>query len=106
MNTHPTKLSMADDGRLEIEWSDGQVRLYAVRELRDRCPCATCREERTAPPKDEPGQLPIIDPSEAGPLRIVQMDPVGNYAYSIHFSDGHQSGIYPLELLRELGDEL
>jgi DUF971 family protein len=29
---------------------------------------------------------------------------VGNYAYAISFSDGHSSGIYSLELLRQLGD--
>jgi len=31
------------------------------------------------------------------------MDPVGNYAYRILFSDGHDTGIFTLELLRELG---
>jgi DUF971 family protein len=31
------------------------------------------------------------------------MQPTGRYAYSIHFSDGHDTGIYTLELLRELG---
>jgi len=31
------------------------------------------------------------------------MKPVGNYAYSIAFSDGHDTGIYTLELLRQLG---
>jgi DUF971 family protein len=33
------------------------------------------------------------------------MNPVGNYAYSIHFSDGHNTGIYTLESLRNLGQE-
>lgn len=37
------------------------------------------------------------------PLRIAAMKPVGNYAYSIDFSDGHDTGIYTLETLRELG---
>jgi DUF971 family protein len=31
------------------------------------------------------------------------MTPVGNYAYKILFSDGHDTGIYTLDLLRELG---
>ena len=31
------------------------------------------------------------------------MKPVGHYAYSIDFSDGHDTGIYTLESLRELG---
>jgi DUF971 family protein len=32
------------------------------------------------------------------------MKPVGNYAYTIAFSDGHDTGIYTFELLRELGE--
>jgi DUF971 family protein len=37
------------------------------------------------------------------PLSISGMQPVGQYAYKIVFSDGHDSGIYTLEYLRELG---
>jgi DUF971 family protein len=31
------------------------------------------------------------------------MTPVGNYAYGIAFSDGHDTGIYTVDYLRELG---
>jgi DUF971 family protein len=31
------------------------------------------------------------------------MKPIGNYAYAIQFSDGHDTGIYTFELLRRLG---
>jgi len=41
--------------------------------------------------------------SEARPLAITTMEPVGHYAYSIEFSDGHNTGIYTLELLCQLG---
>jgi DUF971 family protein len=34
------------------------------------------------------------------------MQPVGHYAYSIVFSDGHSTGIYTFELLRMLGSEV
>jgi DUF971 family protein len=33
------------------------------------------------------------------------MKPIGNYAYGIEFSDGHDTGIYTFEYLRELGEE-
>jgi DUF971 family protein len=105
MDAQPTKLELTDDGRLRIAWSDGQVRQYAIRQLRDSCPCATCREQRGAPPLPS-GQLNVISLAEAQPLRISGMKPVGNYAYGIDFSDGHNTGIYTLELLRELGDEV
>lgn len=102
MFANPTKLELADPNRLRITWSDGQVRDYALRELRDKCPCATCREERNAPPAS-PLSLNIITDAQIQPLRITAMKPVGNYAYSIDFSDGHNTGIYTLESLRELG---
>jgi DUF971 family protein len=102
MDVQPTKLELAAPDRLRITWSDGQVREYTVRELRDKCPCATCREKRTASPPS-PLQLPVLSAAEVQPLRIAGMSPVGNYAYSIDFSDGHNTGIYTLESLREMG---
>jgi DUF971 family protein len=32
------------------------------------------------------------------------MKPVGNYAYTIAFSDGHDTGIYSFDRLLELGE--
>lgn len=104
MPHHPTKLELTPDQLLSITWSDGQVREYTARELRDNCPCATCREKRKAPPPP-PTQLPIVSEAETQPLRITAMQPVGSYAYSIHFSDGHNTGIYTLESLRQMGQE-
>jgi DUF971 family protein len=102
MNVIPTRLELADGTRLRITWSDNQVREYAFRELRDACPCATCREKRKSPPAST--LFPILTEAETRPLRITGMKPVGNYAYSIEFSDGHNTGIYTLESLREMGD--
>jgi DUF971 family protein len=98
----PLKLELVRADALRIAWSDGQVREYPVRELRDKCPCATCRELRNAPPPS-PLMLPVLSAAEAQPLRIVAMHPTGRYAYSIHFSDGHDTGIFTLESLREMG---
>ena len=102
MNVRPTKLQLVADNQLQISWGDGQRRRYQFRELRDHCPCATCREKRSQP---RPATLlPVLTEAEAQPLRILGMRPVGNYAYSIQFSDGHDTGIYSLDLLRELGE--
>jgi DUF971 family protein len=102
VSIHPTGLRSIDPDTLEIAWSDRAVRRYTVRELRRDCPCASCREQRTAPPPPA-ASLTVLSPAELQPLRITKMEPVGRYAYSIHFSDGHDTGIYTLELLRELG---
>jgi DUF971 family protein len=101
----PTKIARLEDpaaapGSIEILWSDGVRGVYPPRLLRDACPCATCREQRTAPAR--PPLLQVLRPEEIVPLAISGMRPVGQYAYSIEFSDGHSSGIYTLEYLREL----
>jgi DUF971 family protein len=102
MDAVPTELSLTPDNRLRIVWSDGQRRLYKFRALRAACPCATCREKESAP--KDPMMLPVLGAGELQPLKVLGMTPVGNYAYSIGFSDGHNSGIYTLELLKELGE--
>ncbi len=95
MKVRPTKLMRAGEDLLGIEWSDGERRSYSAAELRTACPCAGCVAERSpAAPEGE---------SAAGRVRVVEMSPVGNYAYRIVFSDGHSTGLYTFELLRRLG---
>lgn len=103
MTPVPVSLSLTDDNRLLIEWSDGARRKYSFRALREACPCATCREKQSAP--KDPLVLPTLSAGQLQPLKVTGMTPVGNYAYSIAFSDGHNTGIYPMTLLRELGEE-
>jgi DUF971 family protein len=99
MSAIPTSLGLKDGTILVMEWSDGQRRTYTAKELRDRCPCASCRDKRSQPSS----LLPVLTPQETRPLTIVDMQPVGNYAYGIMFSDGHSTGIFTLESLREMG---
>lgn len=103
MEPRPHRLELRGN-RLRIEWNDGQKREITLADLRAACPCATCREKRAAPPAPTPGLLPVLSLAEARPLAIAGMKPVGNYAYGIAFSDGHDTGIYTLELLRSLGE--
>lgn len=102
--TYPTALERDDQSRLLITWNDGERRRYNVRTLRDNCPCATCREKRGQPA--DPMALPTLSPALAQPLTIAGMQPLGNYAYSIAFSDGHDTGIFAFDLLRQLGEAL
>lgn len=107
MSVQPTKLELVDRRTLLIQWSDGRVLRYSVRKLRDECPCATCREKRTQEPASEKPSLslPVLSQAEAAPLEIRAMQPVGNYAYGITFSDGHSTGIYSFATLQALGQE-
>jgi DUF971 family protein len=100
-DVRPTSLKREGDG-LKVEWSDGVVTTVSWRTLRASCPCASCIDER-AKPVDP---FRILKPEEvaAGAPAPVGMVPVGHYAYQIKWNDGHDTGIYPLTLLRELGE--
>lgn len=106
MEFYPTELKRLEGRRLLIVWSDGHRRTYTYAELRENCPCATCRETH-GPPEPHPAELlPVISASEAQPIDITAMAPVGSYAYKISFNDGHDSGIYTFQWLRHLGTEV
>jgi DUF971 family protein len=94
----PVALSKEGNDRLLIQWRDGHRSIYSWAHLRENCPCAGCREERLQPADP----FRILKPSELVPLAAVSMTPIGHYAYKIMWSDGHDTGIYTLESLREL----
>ncbi len=101
MEIRPTKLAIEDETLLVIDWNDQRQQKISVRDLRKSCPCATCNEEREKPPEPQnPNMLTVLSPGEAKPLRIESMRPVGNYGYSVVFTDGHRNGIFTFELLR------
>jgi DUF971 family protein len=95
----PTKIKLAaGDNTLSIQWSDGHVSAYPYRYLRGKCPCATC-DETGAPPEQAVGGLPIFGQK---PLRPERAELVGRYALQIFWSDGHSTGIYAFDHLRNL----
>jgi DUF971 family protein len=96
----PLALKREGDG-LAVDWSDG-VRTFATwKELRAACPCATCLENKEKPANP----LRVLSPKEleAGPPAPVKMAARGYYAYQIVWNDGHDTGIYSLDLLRQIG---
>lgn len=89
---------------VDIAWKDGHHSHYSFQWLRDACPCAMCDEERSQsgrkigePPKPKPGELPIFK----GAAKPSEVTPVGKYAISFKWSDGHQHGIYSWDFLRK-----
>ena len=100
----PIHLERTTDRQLKIEWDDGFQQSIPFRVLRDGCPCATCMQARLNPPESPKGSLPVLTAEQAQPVEINQMQPVGNYAYNIRFSDGHTTGIFTFDQLRSIGD--
>ncbi len=106
MDAAPTSIQRESASVIVIGWSDGSELRYSASNLRKRCPCATCREKHSGTQSSpKPLTLPVLSLAEAQPIAITGMRPVGNYAYNIAFSDGHDSGIFTFDFLRELGQE-
>ena len=90
---------LEEEGKLKIAWTDGSASLLPFDFLRNHCPCALCVDEWTGERKS----LILLLPSNFRPMSI---EPVGNYAVQMAWSDGHNSGIYSFKYLRELEGEL
>ncbi len=68
-------------------WEDERQDVWSARALRQRCTCAHCVSEATGERLLDPDSIPAD-------LTVSHMELVGNYGVSIHFSDGHTTGIY------------
>jgi ATP-binding protein involved in chromosome partitioning len=90
---------LEEDGKLKILWADGSASVFPFDFLRNHCPCALCVDEWSGERKS----LILLLPSNFRPMNI---QPVGNYAVQIAWSDGHNSGIYSFKYFRELEEEL
>ncbi|MHB8418157.1 MAG: DUF971 domain-containing protein [Myxococcales bacterium] len=91
----PSSIEQAASG-LVVSWDDSVRTELSFRELRLSCPCAGCVEEWSGKRTVDPAAIP----EGIHPLSI---EPVGNYALSITWSDGHSTGIYSWSTLRALG---
>jgi DUF971 family protein len=103
MSVTPVSIKRIDND-IVIGWSDDSSRKYSPALLRRACPCALCKEKKSEEVViTKPLALPVISMAETKPLQVTSMQPVGNYAYNIHFSDGHNSGIYDFQYLFDMG---
>ena len=92
----PLEIGPTEDGSaLRILWEDHHETMFSTRELRLRCPCARCVDEFT-------GEKIISEAAIQEGVYPTSIDYVGNYAIQFNWSDGHNTGIYSFDLLREM----
>ena len=78
---------------LRLTWEDGHQADFPFEYLRGWCPCAMCQGHSSMKMAFHP---------PAGAVEPTAIVPVGNYAIAITWSDGHSTGIYRFEFLREI----
>ena len=63
--------------------------------LRRECPCAQCVNEWS-------GERTLKPESIADDIEIADLTTIGRYALNFRWSDGHETGIYSFQYLRDL----
>ena len=93
----PREISQESATRLRITWADDKVCEYEAARLRRACPCAQCVNEWT-------GERTLRPESISDEMEINDVSVVGRYALNFRWSDGHETGIYSFQYLRDLCD--
>ena len=83
---------------VHIRWDDGHETVLEHRYLRSQCGCAACVHEMT-------GQRLITIADIRSDVMALDWMQIGRYAIRFLWSDLHDTGIYPYEVLRALGGE-
>jgi ATP-binding protein involved in chromosome partitioning len=83
------------DTHLSLQWEDGSKKQINAYDLRCACQCALCIDEKT-------GQSKISSNTIDENLHIASLNKTGSYGLNISFSDGHNTGIYRFDTLRNL----
>jgi DUF971 family protein len=92
----PTELKVDKDRRLlTVAFDDGASFAIAAELLRVMSPSAEVQGHSPEERVTVPGKKAV---------RILRIEPVGNYAARIVFDDGHDTGLYTWTYLRELGE--
>ena len=96
-STNPKKVDISLSRGVEIAWDDGHASQYALDYLRSHCPCAVCRAGTQAAPEPS-SPFPLYKPAP----RLTNVETVGRYAVRLFWADGHSTGLYSFDYLREI----
>lgn len=84
---------------LAIKWDDGGESFIPLETLRRCCPCAGCQGETDVLGKVYKNPAPALP---AAAFELVRITGVGGYAIQPVWADGHATGIYSFDYLRQL----
>lgn len=93
----PTQITLHKVSQvLEVAFDDGATFRLPAEYLRTHSPSAEVQGHG-------PGQRTLVYGRKY--IKIMAIEPVGNYAVLLRFDDGHASGIFSWDVLHELGRE-
>ena len=91
----PVKILVQGE-KLQVRWIDESISIIPLYDLRKYCPCAECGAERE---EHSDSYMPLYSQEQ---IKIKRIKIVGNYAISIEWEDGHDTGVYEYNYLIRL----
>lgn len=96
----PTAITADRTNRqLTITWNDGRESHYPFAGLRAVCPCVECRGGHAhmgqPPDREKVRNIPNVG------MNLEKIEPMGSYALQFIWDDGHYTGIYTWDYLRQ-----
>lgn len=86
---------------LAVKWEDGSESYFTLEQLRRACPCAGCKGEADIMGNLYKGpELPLTPAS----FQLRSLVRVGTYALQPVWADGHNTGIYSFDYLKQLAE--
>jgi Mrp family chromosome partitioning ATPase/DUF971 family protein len=85
-----------DAETITLTWAEtGETAKVSNVDLRAACSCALCIDEMTRAPLLDPKAIPAD-------IHAEKVGIIGNYAVTVDWSDGHNTGFFPYRTIREL----
>lgn len=84
--------------KYSVKFDDGSSGEITAKALRENCPCAECKGEEVLLYKFTPKEKNYTENS----FIMEKAQPVGNYAIQFFWKDGHSTGIYKWEYLKQI----
>jgi len=88
--------------QMTVLWDDGHISMYSFSLLRAGCPCAGCRSGHENMSDAPPPSAFLAGLPDSPATRLANVVPVGSYAVSPVWEDGHDAGIFRWDYLRAL----
>lgn len=95
----PKSISKPHPSLISAEWTDGFSATITLEKFRDECTCALCKDERE---KSEKEPFKMLKTFIKGKNELKSLEKVGNYAFKAAWGDGHDTGIYTYDNIRDI----
>ncbi|MCH8027293.1 MAG: DUF971 domain-containing protein [candidate division Zixibacteria bacterium] len=91
----PLSIKTDSENNLIMTWPDGHQSKHSGYYLRLNCACAQCVDEDSGRKLIDSKKVPLD-------IKATSVSPVGRYGLAVAFSDGHNTGIFAFNRLRNL----